>query len=65
MKEVEFNKNSDLEEESLEDVILGGGEPSCTDFIVNGVCTRWNTEDCPFRIVSRGYELCEIPKSEY
>mgnify|MGYP001029588097 CR=1 FL=1 len=62
--DVEFNRNADLAEESLEDVLKEGGEPSCEEFLVCGQCPRkrYLSKDCPFNIIKDGYKLCETAK---
>jgi hypothetical protein len=61
---VEWNRNSDLTEESLDDVLESGGEPSCEEFLICGQCpkSRYLSKDCPFNIIDKGYELCDIQK---
>jgi hypothetical protein len=63
--DVDFNRNSDLVEESLEDVLNEGGEPSCEDFFVDGKCpkSRYLSTDCPMYFgCKKDYEMCIIEK---
>lgn len=61
---VEFNRNADLINETLADVIESGGEPSCESFLIDGVCpkSRYLSTECPFNIIVKGYKECTIKK---